>query len=47
VVPVIQPIELPQRGKMSAKERESIIAELSNKPDSNEKEIAAYMAGLK
>ena len=29
------------------KERESIIAELSNKPDSNEKEIAAYMAGLK
>jgi transcriptional regulator len=31
----------------TAKERESIIAELSNKPDSNEKEIAAYMAGLK
>jgi transcriptional regulator len=28
-------------------ERENIITELSNKPDSNEKEIAAYMAGLK
>jgi len=31
----------------TAKERESIIAELINKPDSNEKEIAAYMGGLK
>jgi len=31
----------------TVKERESIIAELSNKPDSNEKEIAAYMADLK
>ena len=28
------------------KERENIIAELSNKPHSNEKEIAAYMVGL-
>jgi transcriptional regulator len=29
------------------KERENIIAELSNKPDSTERDIAAYMAGLK
>lgn len=43
--------ELQGKKKLSQnkteKERDSIINELSNKPDSNEKEIAAYMGKLK
>jgi transcriptional regulator len=43
--------ELQAKKKLSQnkteKERENIIAELSKKPDSTEKEIAAYMAKLK
>ncbi len=43
--------ELQAKKKLSQnkteRERESIIAELSTKTDTNEKDIAAYMAGLK
>jgi len=47
----IEVTDLQAKKKLSQnrteKERENIIAELSHKGDANEKEIAAYMAGLK